>query len=608
MTDATDVPAPSNGMIPRNLLAAFRLVIGLAQGLSLWLLIPDTYMVHWTADLGIFWEPMLLVAIGVPILLIGGAGQMRWKSLLIWAGVAAIVLASLGLHDATRIGDDTYSDRIPSPLLLVFCAPAMFIAHHLVVAADQDRRIVASYKRYFEVGWTSAAQIALAGAMIGAMWIVLFLGASLFVALGVDTLRDMIRNPLFAWPATCLTFAAAIQLTGDRTGLVTGVRTLGLVLLSWLMPVMTGFVVLFLCALPFTGLAPLWRTGWATPILLASAAAIVALVNAVYQDGDRDARQPRVLALASVVARVTVLPLVILAAISTWLRIDQYGLTPDRIAAVVATVIALVYAAGYFLSVLPPYRERRMLENTNIAAACVSIVSWLAIFSPIADPARISVDDQVARLLDGRIKTDKFDFAFLRWDAARYGLDALERLSTSEQGPDATRVAALAKDALASENPYAYAPPLSVVNRISVWPKGRELPAAFRPDRATGVPNSLNDQYGVYNDCFRSSDELCDAILIDLEKDGSEEILLINVREPPPGQPQHFWSASYIAVYRQKAEAWTLDANFDPPCRGELDALRRGEVILAPRQGHDLMINGQRLSQQRNYNDTRRCS
>ncbi|MBL7372883.1 DUF4153 domain-containing protein, partial [Escherichia coli] len=91
----------------------------------------------------------------------------------------------------------------------------------------------------------------------------------------------------------------AVQLTDVRDGLIRGVRTVALMLLSWLLLVITVLTAGFLAALPFTGLEPLWATRSATAMILAAAAALIILINTAYQDGEADNLPPRVLRIAT---------------------------------------------------------------------------------------------------------------------------------------------------------------------------------------------------------------------------------------------------------------------------------------------------------------------
>ena len=155
-------------------------------------------------------------------------------------------------------------------------------------------------------------------------------------------------------------------------------------------------------ALPFTGLSGLWQTGSATALVLATAGAVVILINAAYQDGQPDNLPPPVLRIAVRIAAVLLTPLIVIAFWGLSLRIGQHGLTPDRIIALACAVVGAAYAVGYGAAALVPLARRRSpwmkpLEPTNIAVAVLTVLVILALFSPLADPARMSVADQIGR-------------------------------------------------------------------------------------------------------------------------------------------------------------------------------------------------------------------
>jgi hypothetical protein len=79
-------------------------------------------------------------------------------------------------------------------------------------------------------------------------------------------------------------------------------------------------------------------------------------------------------------------------------------------------------------------------RRSTSRAAFVVIGVLLLVFSPMLDPARVSVASQVARLESGKVKADRFDFAFLRFDGERYGRAALDRLEREATGADAALV------------------------------------------------------------------------------------------------------------------------------------------------------------------------
>ena len=127
------------------------------------------------------------------------------------------------------------------------------------------------------------------------------------------------------------------------------------------------------------------------------------------------------------VAALVIVPLVVLAAYGLSLRVRQYGWTPERITAAACVVVAACYAIGYAVVTLLSRGSLRGLEAVNVTTAFVIIGVLLALFSPVADQIRISVNDQVSRLEAGRLPSNQFDFGFLRFKAGRYGLAALNQ-------------------------------------------------------------------------------------------------------------------------------------------------------------------------------------
>lgn len=585
-------PKSGDGRPPERLAGILRIAIGFVQGVALYLLVNAAEKNGWPATSPTLFIPLIMLAVSVPVILIGGLGQMRWKPLLIWAAIAALVIAGLGLHDALRMSPpdpvlNPNSDPAPSMALIAFGLPALFIAHHLFAAASVDRRLVATYPRYFDLGWTSVVQIGLSVAFVGVMWIVLMLGAQLFKLIGIRAVESIVTSTWFAFPVSCVTFAAAIHITDIRSHLVVGARALALGLLSWLMPVMALFVALFILALPFTGLQPLWSTRSAGAILLASAAALVALINAAYQDGDEHRSRASVLRIAALVASATILPLVLIAGYSIMLRVGQHGLTPQRIGAIAAVVIALVYAVGYLATLWPKFAAMRLLERTNIAAAFASLGVFLLLFTPIADPARIAVDDQMARLAKGKIEPETFDFYFLRWQAGRYGEAALEKLKAQTDTPEKAKIAKLAEAAEKQSTPYNATPSMPASERLTLFPAGRTLPADFPT-----APDTIFAGVSGYSNCISSTTAMCDVFLADIDGDGTEEVLLAWLGEVGTTD-DYVRRRSPFEVIRKVGDKWTIVGSLDAPCdEAGWEAMRAGQFSRKARTVTDVEAAG----------------
>lgn len=546
---ASNWPVPS--VRPPNIGAA-RLAAGLLQGLVLYLLYQSFQNKAWPATEPLLSGPLLLVWLIVPVIFISSLGALDRRQLLIWIPAAAAVLAALGVYDAWRAASldgvpyapNNKTVHLSSQLILVSAA-GIFIAQSLVMAAAGEKRRIASYSAYFETAWKHFVQLAFSGLFVGVVWLVLLLGSELFMLIKLEFLRNLIRESWFVIPVIAFAFSCAMHITDVRPAIVRGIRTLLLVLMSWILPVAVLVIGGFLLSLPFTGLEPLWATRSATAVLLGAAAALIVLINAAYQDGAPDAAVARVIRGSVRFASILLAPIVVIALYALGLRVGDYGWTTSRIVAASCLIVASIYAAGYAWAALRPAR-RASISSTNIANAFVVLAMLLVLFSPLGDPARLSVANQVARLESGKVPADKFDFAYLRFEGERYGQAALDKLRASAQGKDAQvvrdRIADVQK--LKWRGPHqdeliGRPVPIRLSAKARVWPKGSQLPASF-------LLTDLNLLAGSpYPACLRGEQGECDIVLVDLTSDGNPEIVMLGalpdanavvVREIKPGQ------------------------------------------------------------------------
>lgn len=424
---------------------AGRIAVGLVQGVALYV------VSQWRRDTPLFglsqeaWahfvEMARTVVLFAPLPVLFGLGNLPPRRLALWAGTAALVLAFVGWMAPAPV----WSGAPPVVTVWLFSLIVLYIVHEFVQAAHEDRRPIASYATYFDLAWRHAYQAGLALGFTVAFWIVLWLGAWLFNLIGIRALQELLEEQWFATPALATAFALAIHWTDADSGLTRGARQIGLALLSWLAILFTVILTLFLAALPFTGLEPLWDTKRATVLLLNAAATMILLVNAAFQAGD-----PPRSALLRAVVRFSALPLagvVALAALGLFLRIDQYGLTPARVLASTELLIVALYGAGYVWAAVKPGAWMEAVKSVNIVGAAFVATMLLALMTPLLDPARVAVADQVARLESGRVDPDDFDFGFLANDrSSHWGPAALAKLATKSGSARNERIATLAKN------------------------------------------------------------------------------------------------------------------------------------------------------------------
>lgn len=236
------------------------------------------------------------------------------------------------------------------------------------------------------------------------LWGTLWLGAALFALVGSTLLQQVLSKGWVILPLTAAAFACGMELTDVRPGIIRGIRTLGLSLLSWLLPVATVLIAAFLLCLPAFGVDALWYTRHATQLLVVAALLLIVLLNAAFQNGVVYAELPRIVRNSARLAAGLLAPVIALALYALNLRVDQYGWSVDRVGVAAALLVLSSYAAGYLWATAQrgPWQSR--LARVNIVCALLTVATLLALLSPLVDPARIEVDSQMARLAAGRCR------------------------------------------------------------------------------------------------------------------------------------------------------------------------------------------------------------
>ncbi|HEX5391903.1 MAG TPA: DUF4153 domain-containing protein [Rhodocyclaceae bacterium] len=574
---------------PERRTLIWRAVLGLIQGLVLYVLAEVAKSHVWPGNDAQVFAPLLLLFALLPPALITGVSHLPLRRLLSWSAGLAVIVVLMAHHDAWRaaeeVGLNHTANVFPSPLVSFFSAVFVFIAYVLIRAGESDHRWLAAYETYFDTSWKLAVQLQFSALFVGAFWAVLWIGAGLFNLIGLDFLSRLLIKTWFALPATAAAFATALHLTDVRPGMVRSIRNLLLTLQSWLLPLLTLILGGFLASIPFTGLDSLWKTRHAASLLLGVAATLVILINTVYQHGKKGQEVIPVLRYSARIACGLLLPLVALAAYAVALRVNQYGLSKDRVIAIACLIVATCYAAGYGWAAVSRREWLAPVALCNVLTSWCVLAVLVALFTPIADPSRLATNSQLAQLASGRITADKFDFAYLRFDTARYGREALERLSKEGAGPDPARIKEMAAKALALKNKWDRSPPtlsaVDVTANIRMQTPGANLPKEFAAIRW----GEVSTQRWMLPNCLTTANATCDAYLLPLIDGGRGELLLV----PERGTG---------AVFVQGADgAWSHVAQLPATenCPTVRDALKAGTHRLAAPKLRDIEINGQRV-------------
>jgi hypothetical protein len=336
--------------------------------------------------------------------------------------------------------------------------------------------------------WSDAV-IGFAGVVfVGIAFLLAWLLAGLFDLIGIDFLKQLMREDWFGWVLAGFAFGSAVGLLRERDALVANLQRLVMVVLSVLAPVLAIGLGLFLLSLPFTGLAKLWASSLpTTPLMLAAAAFAVLLTNAVIGDGvrDQDRRPGRILWQSALLLSLCILPLAVIGAVSLAQRIGQYGWTPERIWGLLCVAVALVYGAvGWWSAARGRMGFDALLRplQVKMALGLCGLALFLAL--PILDFGAISTRSQMDRLARGLVTADKFDWramAFSFGPAGRRDLKAIAERGASDQRP-------LAAAALAAKNRWLVDEDVGTVQAAGLLDRWLRMVPADRP-----APPALRD-------------------------------------------------------------------------------------------------------------------
>lgn len=548
-----------------------RLGIGLAQGLGLYLLLQLRAAGMWPGSDPYLFAALALAGIFAPLVLLEGLGEIPTRLLSLWTGIVAALLACLGLYHHWRIQGP--QQAYAGLALAVLTALMLVTAQAMLRAGVREGKFFASYRTCFDVSWNLMARLLVWGLIAGTAWALVGSGNTLFNwARGqYPMLRLSVEPALITMPLVALVSAAAFTATaaGGR------VRRLAKRALLACCTVALPMLVVASAAVVLSRLH-----GPVSLILCLTLATLLVLaINASYRG---DAHRGGWRKASELAGAFVIVALVIVAAFALNARVEELGWTAARIyAGVLLAVLGLygLFYSGAGLIGIGGGAWMQRVEPINRIMALVLIASCLALSSPLADPLKLAVDSQTMRLKNGAVELAAFDFDYLRQHGVRFGQRALIDMAQNA-APEVARDASVA---LSSHLRGDVPNPTEIGANIILHTPGARL------------SNSLLTQDWKKSDavppCLTTPALSCDAWMLDLDRDGMNEVLLIY------GTDARWWAA----VLKQQGDGWTAAASFaSPHCRGTLEALRSGRFTLAdPLPGwRDLLVAGMRLSAQ----------
>jgi hypothetical protein len=457
--------------------AVFLLALGAAIGLAIHFLIDgESSGQHLDDPL----RMSIAVALGVAGLLFAlTVERLRWTWSVAAAAAAGLVVGFVAYWNGS--GNQWGSSETWQFASSLF---AVGVAAPLLQSARDSGSLRFDYRSVHAHAWGNAVLWCAAWAFVAILFLLLILLGQLFDLIGLDLLRRLVQKGWFAWTVLGGALGAAIGMLRDRDRILLLLQRMVMTVLSVLAPILAFGLVFFVLALPFTGLAPLWNeTKSTTPILLACVVGAILLANAVIGNGPEEESKARPLRWSAMALGAVMLPLAIVAAVSTASRIGQYGLTPERLWAAVFVGTAIACALAYLAAlVFGRSRWAERVRRYNIVVAIGLCLLALLLALPIVPFGALSTNDQVGRLESGRVTADRFDWRALRFDFGPAGVRALERLRDRGASAD---IRHLAGETLKAKERWRFEAPETIrMRETALSPSGpsRHGAAAARTD------------------------------------------------------------------------------------------------------------------------------
>jgi hypothetical protein len=520
------------------------LLAAVVQGWALYGLHHAIKYSHWPATNQAALIPSYALALFIPVTVQLFAEYARagifWRFVAILGAAFVYFGWHFGAHISGTPADYGAAEGyLPLALLsgIVWLLVLPFVQSRLTTGQWASR-----YSALFINAWHNKLMLAEAALFTGLFWLLLFLWQMLFHLLKIDYFRELFQEPIFIYPVTALTFGCAIHLIGSITQLTSVVLEQLLNVLKWLatlaaliLALFTVALVLSLPGLLFTGEKAIGAT-W----LLWLLAVMVLLLNAAYRDGSVPQPYPNWISngLRAVVPLMMIIASTALYALIV--RSRHYGLTVERVWALVVSGAGLLYSTGYSIAAVKKGPWLGAIARVNVAVALALIAVISAALTPILSPYRLSADSQFRLVQEKGLQAIDDDdrrrhsgspfprntpLHYLRFDAGRYGQVRLKELADAYAGTDAEEIRRLATAMLAQKNRWERVASTNVsemLSKLILFPAGRTLDPDLADKLAADLRAPGNDI------ALRiSSEQSAAGIFIDLNNDGIDEFVFL---------------------------------------------------------------------------------
>ena len=549
--------------------------IGLLQGALCYLLM--TYLVPHNGG-WLFYGMPATIAITSALLLTVVSFKQRalwyWMALIFVVVLAMSVWLKWQVEDSDKWRQHEVFMFYGWRLLLMAMLALPWIQYSLHVSREQAR-----YPHFYRQLWLNALTLLIVFVANGLFWLVLLLWSEMFKLVGIPFFSTLFFDTdWFGYVAFGLITALAVVLARTQSRLVTAVQKLLTFIATGLLPLVALLALMFILTLPFTGLEAISQRVSAAG-LMSTLTLLLLLLIAIVREPQKEAL-PYPGALRYLIkCSLIVAPIyMLIAGWSLWVRIQQYGWTPERVYGVLVVVVLLVWSFGYLASILRRGRNPLELQGPVILGVSLLALGLLVLLSsPVIDAWRISVNSHMGLYHSGKIKPDQVSLYMLDHSGkpGRAALEALQKDVAFNQ--DSKRRRDLNSLLQGSRDPVKELTATQLVSKVVM------APGSQKPDDAFWA--FVKTQGYRITSCAEQN--ACVLVSQDLNADGHPEQVL------------YAFGDGESLVFGMQKNKWDLLAVARLPEGFNKDKLMQAvanqQLGSAPRIWRDITIDGKRL-------------
>lgn len=408
-------------------------LICLLQGIALTYLYKSVEWQFWPGNKPYWLIPIATFTVSFPLMTLLITTKDSASAFIKLLLPFSLLLTALGAYIGWQQEPTEYIDNwamvgVFSFTALIASFKALMYVQHYVEHTD------ISYSSLFKLSWRNFIIFGESIVFALIFWGILHLGAALFAVVGIEVFEELLTKDWFVIPVINLALGFGIFIFRNIIYTADNIATILQTLIKYLLPALTVVSIGFIFTLPFSGLDKLWQTGHGTSLVMWILLLTLFFVNTVYKDEAH--KQPYSLILHRIVyLGIMLLPTYsAIAGYGLWLRIEQYGLTVGRCWALLIWFLLTCFAVSYLIAIIKKRDEWIVLSGkVNVAMGLVLLTLMLLVNSPIMNFQTLSAAHQIARLNNGTLSPNDFDYRYFKHDLGRQGYLSLQNLKIELQ-------------------------------------------------------------------------------------------------------------------------------------------------------------------------------